>query len=239
MIGPILVAISWGLLKLEGKGLGAIGFNLPGARLREFAAGFLVAGAVVVFQQLGGAWATGIPWEHNAAFDSALFFEHVRWNTNSVLFEELLFRGYLLYQAIRWLGARKAVLLDAAVFGVYHWFSYSLFGNPVMMGFIFLFTGAFGFMLALSFARTRSVAAPVGLHLGWNLVSYLVFSTGPLGPALLIPGEGATEIAPSGWVGLLLGLGLPLLMVVSVSWYLIRNHEVADSANPNLASSAV
>ena len=41
-----------------------------------------------------------------------------------MLYEELLFRGYLLYQAMRLLGARRAVLLDAAAFGVYHWFSY-------------------------------------------------------------------------------------------------------------------
>ena len=238
MIGPILVVISWALLKVEGKSLSVIGFNAPRARLRQFAVGFLVAGTVVALQQLGRSWVAGVPWELNASFDSALLFEHLRWTTNSVLFEELLFRGYLLYQAIRWLGVRRGVLLDAAAFGIYHWFSYGLFGNPVMMAFVFFFTGAFGLMLALSFAKTESVAAPIGLHLGWNLISYLVFSSGPLGPAILVPGDGAAEIGPSGLAGVLLGIGLPLLMVVGVSWYFMRKRQSGDVEKSDLKPSA-
>ena len=222
------------LLKVEGKGLDAIGFNAPRARLRQFAVGFLIAGAVAALQQLGRSWVVGLPWQLNASFDTAMLFEHLRWNTNSILFEELLFRGYLLYRAIRWLGGRRGVLLDAAAFGVYHWFSYGLFGNPVMMAFVFLFTGAFGLMLALSFAKTGSIAAPIGFHLGWNLVSYLVFSTGPLGPAILIPPDGVAAIEPSGLSGALLGIGLPLLMILSVSWYLVHSHRALGIVNPDM-----
>lgn len=236
MIGPILVALSWVLLRVEGKSLRAIGFDAPRVRLREFAAGFLVAGGVVAVQQLGRSWVAGVPWEPNAAFDGALLVEHLRWNTNSVLFEELLFRGYLLYQGIRWLGIRRAVLLDAAVFGIYHWFSYGLFGNPVLMAFVFVYTGAFGLMLALAFAKTESVAAPIGLHLGWNLVSYVVFSAGPLGAALLVPGDGSAEIAPTGVAGTLLGIGVPLLMVAGVCGYLDRRYGASDV--PATASAA-
>lgn len=238
MIGPILVVVSWALLKIEGKNLSVIGFDAPLARLRQFAAGFCVAAIVVALQQLGGAWVAGVPWEFNTSFGRALLFEHVRWTTNSVLFEELLFRGYLLYQAIRWLGVRRGVLLDAAAFGIYHWFSYGLFGDPVMMAFVFVFTGAFGLMLALSFAKTGSVAAPIGLHLGWNLISYLVFSAGPLGSAILLPSDGSAAISPSGFAGVLLGIGLPLLMVTGVSWYLVRRHGPSDARSSGLKRRA-
>ena len=222
MIGPILVALSWVLLRLEGKDLGVLGFNALMRRLREFAGGFVIAGSVAALQQAGGAWATGIPWSVNPAFGLPEALEFLRWNTNSVLYEELLFRGYFLYQAIRWLGTRRAVLLDAIAFGIYHWFSYGLFGNPVMMGFILLYTGAFGVMLALAFAKTESIAAPIGLHLGWNAISQIVFSTGPLGAALLVPSGGAEAIEPSGLAGFVLGLVLPLAMIVGVSVYLVR-----------------
>ncbi len=57
--------------------------------------------------------------------------DSIRWNINSVLFEELLFRGYLLYKAIEWLGARKGCFLSAIAFGVYHWFSYGVIGNVI------------------------------------------------------------------------------------------------------------
>ncbi len=222
MIGPILIVISWILLKAEGKGLATIGFNAPKARLRQFAIGFLFAGAVAALQQLGRSLVTGIPWELNAALDTALVLEHLRFNINSILFEELIFRGYLLYRAIRWLGIWRGSLLGAAAFGVYHWFSYGAFGNPVMMVFIFILTGAFGLMFSIAFAKTRSVAAPIGLHLGWNMVSYLIFSAGPLGHAILVPGNGAATIDPTGIASLLLNIALPLIMVTVVCWYMTR-----------------
>jgi uncharacterized protein len=235
MIGPILLAISWILLRLERKDLGVLGLNAPGVRVRQFGAGFLVAGAVVVLQQLGHAAVVDVPWRLNPAAEAALFVRSVRWNVNSVLYEELLFRGYLLYQVIRRLGARRGVLLAAAAFGVYHWFSYGIVGNPVMMVFVFVLTGAFGFMLALAFAMTKSIALPIGLHLGWNVVSYVGFSTGPLGPGLLVPGNGAARLEATGLPSLFLNLVLPLLFVAGVCRYLTRAYPrgvAAASADP-------
>lgn len=222
MIGIILIAVTWILLRLEGKDLGAIGLNAPRLRLREFSAGFLVAGAAAALQQFGYSLATGTFWRLNPDLSGALLLESLRWNTNSVLYEELLFRGYLLYQAIRLLGARRAVPLGAVAFGIYHWFSYGVLGNPVAMAFILLLTGAFGLMCALAFATTRSIAAPIGLHLGWNVISYVVFSAGPLGRAVLIPASGAGRLRVEGMAGLLLGLGLPMMLVAGVTYYLIR-----------------
>lgn len=222
MIGPILLAVSWLLLRLEGASLGAIGFNRPRLRAAQFGAGFVVAGIVVALQQVGASLATGVPWQVNPDANLASLVDGMRWNVNSVLYEELVFRGYLLYQAIRWLGMRTAVLLDAIAFGIYHWFSYGVFGQPVVMGFILLYTGAFGLMLAFAFAKTRSVAAPIGLHLGWNMVLNVGFSSGPLGVGLLVAGDGTAKIQASGVPGLLLGIGLPLLLVIAVCTHLQR-----------------
>jgi membrane protease YdiL (CAAX protease family) len=222
MIGPILLAISWLLLRLEGHGLAAIGVNAPAVRARQLAAGFIVAGLVVAVQQLGLSAIAGVPWQLNPNTNAALVVQHLRWNINSVLYEELLFRGYLLYQAIRWLGTRRGVLLSAVAFGVYHWFSYGILGNPGMMVFVFVFTGAFGVMLALAFAKTKSIALPIGLHLGWNVVSYLGFSAGPLGRGLFVPGNGVNHIEATGLPDFFLDVVLPMLLVASVSWYLTR-----------------
>lgn len=230
MIGPILLALSWILLRLEGKGLRVLGLDAPAVRLRQFAGGLLVAGLAVVMQQLGHAAVADVAWRLNPAADAALLARSVRWNVNSVLYEELLFRGYLLYQVIRWLGARRGVLLAAAAFGVYHWFSYGIVGNLVMMAFVFALTGAFGFMLALAFAKTKSIALPIGLHLGWNLVSYLGFSTGPLGPGLFVPGNGAARLEATGLPSLLLNMVLPLVLVGGVCVYLARAYPRTSTA---------
>jgi uncharacterized protein len=191
-------------------------------RLRQFGAGFLAAGLSVVVQQLGHAAVADVPWRLNPGADAVLLGRSVLWNVNSVLYEELLFRGYLLYQAVRRLGARRGVLLAATAFGVYHWFSYGIVGNVVMMAFVFILTGAFGFMLAVAFVKTRSIALPIGLHLGWNLVAYAGFSTGPLGPVLFVPGNGAARLEATGLPSLLLNMVLPLVLVSGVCLYLAR-----------------
>lgn len=147
----------------------------------------------------------------------------LRLNTNSVLFEESLFRGYLLYQAIRWFGATWGVLIGAAAFGIYHWFSYGIIGDSVGMAFIFVLTGGFGLMLGLAFAKTKSMAAPIGLHLGWNVVAYLGFSGGPFGAGFLVTSNGAPNMEVPGVVGLALSLGLPVGFVVVTCWYLLRS----------------
>jgi hypothetical protein len=99
-----------------------------------------------------------------------------------------------------------------------------------MMAFVFALTGAFGFMLAFAFARTKSIALPIGLHLGWNLVSYVGFSTGPLGPGLFVPGNGAARLEATGLPSLLLDMVLPLALVAVVCWYLARAYPRGSTA---------
>jgi membrane protease YdiL (CAAX protease family) len=233
MIGPILLAISWVLLRLERRGLGAIGVDQPRRRLGEFAVGFIALGAAAALQQFGLALATGNRFTPNATLELAALVRGARFVINSVLFEELVFRGYLLYQAIRWLGPRRAVWLSAGAFGVYHWFSYGVLGQPVVMVYVLVLTGAYGLMWARAFAATGSVAAPIGLHLGWNAVAYLVFSAGPTGAGLLVPTRGPGPIAATGWASLVLNLLFPLALTAFMLWhyagYARRGHDAGKA----------
>lgn len=94
----------------------------------------------------------------------------------SVIFEELLFRGVLLYLLWQKLGARYAIAISAVCFGIYHWFAWQVLGNPTQMLVVFLTTGSMGVILALGFIRTRSMVLPIALHLGTNLINIVVFS---------------------------------------------------------------
>ncbi|MEM7762593.1 MAG: CPBP family intramembrane glutamic endopeptidase [Pseudomonadota bacterium] len=141
------------------------------------------------------------------------------WVLSAVIYEEFLFRGALLYLLIRYFGVVKACLLSSIAFGVYHWFSYELFGSRlILMIYIFLVTGAGGWMFAFAFAKTRSLFAPLGLHLGWNLVAAVVFSSGPLGEQWLVQqGEGAYS---SDWITLLFFTLQAIVAPGLVTWYL-------------------
>ena len=230
MIGPILLLASWLLLRMQGKGLGELGFNAPLLRTRQFLIGFAITAIAATIQQLGFAYTQGTHWILDPGFTHARLMSIIHFNVNSVLYEELVFRGYLLYQAIRLIGTRRAILLDAAAFGIYHWFSYQAFGNPVAMAFIFLFTGSFGLMFATAFCATKSLALPIGLHLGWNTATMVLFSSGPLGAALLIAANGAQRIQVRGGPGMLFKFALPLALVAGVCWYLTRKRPAAPEA---------
>jgi membrane protease YdiL (CAAX protease family) len=133
-----------------------------------------------------------------------------------VLYEELIFRGALLYILIKKLGVKAACILSAIGFGIYHWFTSGAMGNPWQMIFIFLMTGIWGVMFAVAFAKTRSLYLPVGLHFGWNFVNIVIFSQGPLGKQFLI-GNGTEKLGGvlSVIVFLFQLFAVPLLMY----WY--------------------
>ena len=47
---------------------------------------------------------------------------------------------------------------------------------------------------ALAFAKTKSIAFPIGFHLGWNFIHNTVFSKGPYGQLIFIS-EGGHAIS--------------------------------------------
>ena len=159
-------------------------------RLRILLTGFSAAAAVCVVNYLLQTLLSKSSWSVNPSYTLVLFFRSVWWNLHGVLYEELLFRGALLYLAIRFLGLQKGCLLSAVCFGVYHWFSMGAFGNVVLMVYLFIGTGLMGYVFALAYGKTKTLYLPVGLHFGWNLVNNLVFSRGPQGTQLLIKHAG-------------------------------------------------
>lgn len=193
MLGNIILLLVSLLIlrktKLPDDGLGL----RPGkGRLLDFIVGIGLAVFCAGSYFLLTAHYAGSQISLNNEFGLEALFAGIWYVFNSVLFEELLFRGVVLLFLIRILGASRACLLSAAIFGVYHWFSYGVLGQPVPMAYVFLVTAAGGWVFAYAFASTRSLYMPVGLHLGWNIIAILIFSQGPLGDQLLKVGEGVT-----------------------------------------------
>jgi len=164
-------------------------------------------------------------WQLNTDYSLYNALESLRWNINSVLFEEFIFRGYLLYKAIQLLGERWGCFLSAIAFGVYHWFSYGVIGSIVPMVYVFLLTGTFGLMLAYAFAKTGSIILPIALHLGWNLVTIQVFSNGPIGDQLLIKSTENVDLI-EGYRSLIVSVLIPFSYPLLMLWLLIKNKRV-------------
>ena len=225
MLGAIVtVLLSWALLYwLTGESINALGLTPNRQRLKEFSLGLLFMAGMAVINFLWQAHFKEISYTLNPDYGVIKFFGGSLWVFNAVLFEELVFRGCLLYLLIRYIGIFKACLLSAMMFGIYHWFSYEVFGSRlILMIYIFLVTGAGGWMFAYAFAKTQSLWAPVGLHLGWNLITAIVFSAGPIGTQLLIA-QGETPYS-SEWVTLLFFTLQTIVAPGLVTWYLYRQY---------------
>jgi len=99
-------------------------------------------------------------------------------DVQSVLNEELVFRGVLLYGLIVYASQRTGLIVSVAAFGIMHWFSYDVIGNALGMALVFITTGLMGYVFAKAYIKTNSIVLPVGLHQGWNWVNGSIFSNG-------------------------------------------------------------
>lgn len=188
MLGLIVeLIISWLLLWIFfKKGLLVLGIVPTQSRLFNLFSGILIAAVCGTLYFLSFSFFIANRWTLNNEFTGQKLLASSWWVLNSVLYEELIFRGALLYILIKKLGVRAACIISAICFGVYHWFTSGALGNPLQMTIIFIMTGIWGAMFAMTFAKTKSLYLPIGLHFGWNLISTVIFSQGPLGNQLLV-----------------------------------------------------
>ncbi|PQJ74151.1 CPBP family intramembrane glutamic endopeptidase [Polaribacter gangjinensis] len=228
MIGILVaIAISWLLLYLiEKKNILALGFLPIGKRLKQFLIGFLITGILCVLVQYLESYLKSSTWILNKEISSGIIIKSFWWDFKSVLTEELIFRGALLYILIQKIGSRKSILISAIAFGIYHWFSYGVLGNVMAMILVFIGTGLMGYAWAWAFSKTKSIMLPFGLHLGWNFIYNTIFSKGPLGELVLIS-KGGNDLTY--WASLLnfvSGLVIvPIIVLIYVRYFVKEQTE--------------
>jgi uncharacterized protein len=218
MIGILVaLAISWILLYLvEKKSILALGLFPISQRLQQFGIGFLMTAILCVCVQFFESILKSSKWVVNENINGKWVWDMFYWDLMSVLTEEFIFRGAILFILIKKLGVLKGILISAIAFGIYHWFSFGILGNIIPMFFVFIGTGLMGYAWALAFSKTESMAMPVGFHLGWNFTFNSIFSHGSLGNGIFLS---ENEKAISSWFSLI-GLWLvPLLLLIFVKHF--------------------
>jgi uncharacterized protein len=232
--------ISWILLWFVCKEhLSVLGFRPTKDRIAQLGVGLLISALCCTAYQIMTTEFAGNGWRLNTKVTSQTMLEGSRWILTSVLYEELIFRGALLYIAIKKLGLVKGCVISGICFGVYHWFTFGAFGNPVMMAFTFFMTGIVGLSWAHAFAKTKSMYLPIGLHFGWNTFYMLVFSNGSMGwePIFIR----INQNQPQGIVSLLIFLfqvfALPALTLLYLN-RLSRKETVIVKDQPSFTSNS-
>lgn len=236
MIG-ILVAIAISCLLLyliEKKNILALGFLSIAKRLKQFLIGFLITATLCVLVQYLEAYLKSSTWVLNENITGEIILKSFWWDIKSVLTEELIFRGALLYILIHKIGSRRSILISAIAFGIYHWLSYGVLGNVMAMILVFLGTGLMGYAWAWAFSKTKSIMLPFGLHLGWNFVYNTIFSKGPLGELILISKDGNELTDWTSLLNFVSGLIIvPFLILIYVKYFVIEETELNTGTKKN------
>lgn len=197
----VQLGISWLLLHyFQNTNLKALGFKPISLWIPQFLMGVLLAALVCLIHSLCKDYLTGLQWRLNNDYTFLMFLGGLWWCMKSVLFEELIFRGALCYIGFERIGGKITMLVSAGCFGVYHWFSWGVLGDPKMMIITFLLTGLYGWTLAYSFYKTKSMLLGTGLHFGWNSIGQTIFSNGTIGNQLFISVKPVGYAELSGYV---------------------------------------
>ena len=228
MLGIILqLVISWLLVWLfEKKDLGVLGFRPTRRRVIDFALFFMIT-AICCSSGFFMRMYFGERWVVNPVLSFNLIATGLWWNIKSVLFEELIFRGVLLYILIKRLGIQKAIIISAIGFGIYHWFSYGIIGNYLQMAIIFVVTGTMGLLLAYGYSKTISLYIPCAIHLGWNFTYGFVFSEGPIGNGILIYVKPVTVVNVS-YIIYYTVLYFPMVCMLLINYFLLKRRKQVE-----------
>ena len=172
-------------------------------------------------------------WKINPNLSFKLIAEGIWWNIKSVMFEELIFRGVLLYIFIKKLGTFPGIIISAIAFGIYHWFSFKVFGNPTQMIFVFLTTGIMGLLYAYGYARSFSLYIPIAIHLGWNLTRSVIFSETSIGDQLLVQVKPVPQLQVSYFIYYLITF-FPMLSALLINFFILKKKKqvVFSSSQP-------
>ncbi|HJU84455.1 MAG TPA: CPBP family intramembrane glutamic endopeptidase [Holophagaceae bacterium] len=229
---------SWICLRAEKRPLSSIGFRMDGHWARELGlgvaggAGIMLLTAVLTMGVGGFHWIRGEGTWATTAW-GLLLFVFVGFN------EETLFRGYLFQRLVAGMGKWPAQVLLALLFAYAHWH------NPGMVGatkaWATLNIALAAVLLGLCYLRTKSLALPIGVHIGWNFTQGNLLGFGVSGTTdakgLLQPVfHGRPEWLTGGTFGL--EASLPCALVCGAVVLALVLWKGLPSAVPSIATEA-
>ncbi|HJW33503.1 MAG TPA: CPBP family intramembrane glutamic endopeptidase [Holophagaceae bacterium] len=170
---------TWVCTKLRKESVASVGFQLNGRWVREAGLGVLIGGGIMLLGA-GMLWAAGgVTWELHPLRSLRMVGTGFLVYVLVALWEENAFRGFVFQRLVEGMGVWPTQLLLALLFGMAHW------NNPGMHGatkfWATLDIALAALFLGLAYLRTRSLALPVGIHLGWNWVQGNVLGFGVSG----------------------------------------------------------
>lgn len=193
----VIIVISWLLLHfIEKENINVLGIIPTRKNITQFIIGLIFLGLSNLLNIYFETIVKSIEWKSNP-FNFHSIYNAFIYHFKSVLTEDLVFRGAILYILISKLGAKWALFLSAIIFGVYHVFSYGILEERIILIiYVIMVTGATGYVWAYAFYKTNSIMLGLGFHIGINMVNSFFFPSQAYGELLF---SEISRISLTGW----------------------------------------
>ena len=127
IILPILILLCWFAVYLSEKRNIFHQWLFPARRrVSEFFLGLIFSIVLYLLTQIFLSQLGDRTWHLAKDISVGKLTFSLLYDFNSVLSEELLFRGIILYFLIKYLKTGIAMLISASAFGIYHWFTFGV-----------------------------------------------------------------------------------------------------------------
>lgn len=220
-----LIAISLLLIWLFEKGnLSVLGLTPTKDRLKYFTLLFIVSAILSATAFLLRMYFAKEEYTITQSLTTKSILLETWYQFRTVLTEELICRGALLYILIKKIGQTKAVLISSIIFAVLHWINAGVWGNLTQMIIVFTFTFSMGLLLAYSYARTFSLLIPFAIHFGWNLTQNYIFTDTAAGNHVFVLATPPPEVTIS-YLAFFTMLLLPKISIIIIDYLIIKTHR--------------
>ncbi len=228
-------------VRLEKRSFRELGFQFGGRWLTELLVGTLGGILLILITALLVRGLDGFHWERATGVGprplliAAFVFLGVGFN------EEILARGYPFQRLVEGMGPWVGQLVFAALFALMHW------GNPGMHGATRIWASVnialAAILLGFCYLRTRSLALPIGLHLGWNwaqgsLLGFGVSGTSDIKGAWTPVFHGRPDWLTGGAFGLEASLPCAIICGLAILGLWLWKGTPAASADASTASAS-
>ena len=223
-----LLAISWLIIWLFEKGnLSVLGLMPTKERLKYFIILFIVSAVFSATAFLLRMYFAKEEYTISNSITTKSIILETWFQIRTVLTEELLFRGVLLYILIKKIKQTKAIIISAVLFAALHVINAGVCGNFKQMIILFTFTFLMAVLLAYSYARTFSLLIPFAIHYGWNLTQNYIFPDTATGNHIFTLAAPPPTVTIS-YVAFFTMLLLPKISVLIIDYFIVKRHRQVD-----------